>query len=577
MKASDFVSTSSERDASARDLLHTEETDAVNTGIVGSADKSETALKGGSVIRKATKGGVSNAALAAITKGRAKKTSGRDTENATSSENGSPENMEAATAGKAGVVGHGSRLKGAAKGLAAKEVHSQLEGTELEGADDLYYKGKVVARLTKYTKGKLAASKSKRTLSLEGRGVEKPGKPLGGLSEKGHKAAKGTIEAKRKEQMTRYFKRSVYSSAGKVKIASKASGSVIKRLTVSTGGGLKAAIGALGSSVLFPLFLIIALVLVISAAGGALGSSSANDSSSASLSDVERQVASYLMSQGLDELHTAAIMGNMYAESGMNPSATESGGTGIGICQWSYGRANSLRSYAASQGKSWSDLSVQLDFFWNHDIWQNDWGSSYVIATHRYDGDPAVGETVSGSKSGFMETDDLTDAVKQFCYGWERPGIPRINVRLEAAQRYYTALTTGGYTGGGEEYDAAEDWQKRIVDACYNTPWPGESLCATWVSNVYERAGFDRPYGNGNSILNSSTTTSTDWDNIKVGQILSAQASGTYMGSIYGHTAIYIGDGMVMESTSGGVQTQPLSDWLDYYGSYGWVKYGWPW
>ena len=82
--------------------------------------------------------------------------------------------------------------------------------------------------------------------------------------------------------------------------------------------------------------------------------------------------------------------------------------------------------------------------------------------------------------------------------------------------------------------------------------------------------------GNGNSILSGSTTTSTDWDNIKVGQILSAQSTPTDLGRIYGHTGIYIGDGMVMDNI-GYVRTISLTEWLSFYSSYGWVKYGWPW
>ena len=415
MKASDFVSTSQERAENARNLLRTEETDAVNTGIVDTADKT---VRGGTVLRKAAKGGVSNAALAAVTKGRSKDSGRRALR---------------------------SRLKGGAKGAGkaalANGIHKQLEGTELEGADDLYYKGKAGVRLVRRVRGRLSASKARRTLSLDGREAARPGAPLGGLSERRSKAAKNSVEAKRRAQMTRYFKRNVYSAA-KAKTATAASASVSKGAAASVGGGLKAAVAALGGTTLLALLGLIALILLVAALGGGAGGRETNTSRSnySSLTIVENQVASFFLSQGLDELHTAAIMGNMYAESGINPSSTETGGTGIGICQWSFDRASSLRSYASSQGKSWTDLSVQLDFFWNHDIWQTDWSGSYRIRVHKFDGDPAVGEVVGGSKTSFMAADDLTEATKQFCYGWERPGTPRINVRLEAAQRYYSAL-----------------------------------------------------------------------------------------------------------------------------------------
>ena len=154
-----------------------------------------------------------------------------------------------------------------------------------------------------------------------------------------------------------------------------------------------------------------------------------------------------------------------------------------------------MRRYAAQQGKSWDDLSVQLDFFWDHDEWSTEWSSTYTIRVHSVEGDPAVGEHVSGSKSGFLASTDLAEATKSFCYGWERPGIPRINVRLEAAQRYYTALTTGG-TGGGQDYASAEQWQKNIVDCCHPRWMAGckplrdvdiTCLCCCRLLNSWER------------------------------------------------------------------------------------------
>ena len=56
MKASDFVTTSEQKVAASERLLFTEQTDAVNTGIVDSADKKGvSALNGASAVRKAAK------------------------------------------------------------------------------------------------------------------------------------------------------------------------------------------------------------------------------------------------------------------------------------------------------------------------------------------------------------------------------------------------------------------------------------------------------------------------------------------------------------------------------------------
>lgn len=46
MKASDFTTTNSDREQAMNRLIQTEQTDAVNSGLVGKADKSAKALKG---------------------------------------------------------------------------------------------------------------------------------------------------------------------------------------------------------------------------------------------------------------------------------------------------------------------------------------------------------------------------------------------------------------------------------------------------------------------------------------------------------------------------------------------------
>lgn len=342
----------------------------------------------------------------------------------------------------------------------------------------------------------------------------------------------------------------------------------------------------------------LALGMVTSCTGGLIsgvaGAVAGGNVQSDALSEIENQVASFLVGKGLDPMHAAAIMGNMYAESSMNPALTETGGTGIGLCQWSFGRADGLRSYAASVGTDWSDLATQLDFFWERDsrMYSADWGSSYVITDSRvsnFPGDPAVGTRVSGSKVTFEQTSDLDQAVEQFCYGWESPGIPRISVRKQAAQRYYLAFSSssegsGPVPEGGPDYASAEQWQKDIADACHSVGWPGASLCATWTSRVYAACGYT-VRGNGNSQLGHQGSgasyydarATTDLSQIQVGMLISSQyGSNTSAGNMYGHVGIYIGDGMVMDSISTGIRTISLSSWVSQ-NNRGWVVCGYPW
>ncbi len=61
----------------------------------------------------------------------------------------------------------------------------------------------------------------------------------------------------------------------------------------------------------------------------------------------ENIIWDYLKAHGYTDIQTAAIIGNLYQESGLNPAKVEYGNNheGYGIVQWSYGRKQQLFSY----------------------------------------------------------------------------------------------------------------------------------------------------------------------------------------------------------------------------------------
>lgn len=75
-------------------------------------------------------------------------------------------------------------------------------------------------------------------------------------------------------------------------------------------------------------------------------------------------VFSFLIGKGLSPENAAGIVGNMIAESGVDPNAIEGNGEGHGLVQWSFGRKANLFAFAAQQGKPWNDMGLQLDFLW---------------------------------------------------------------------------------------------------------------------------------------------------------------------------------------------------------------------
>lgn len=78
---------------------------------------------------------------------------------------------------------------------------------------------------------------------------------------------------------------------------------------------------------------------------------------------VEAQILGWLRGQGMSDAGIAGILGNIQAESGMNPGAIEGGnGEGHGLIQWSFSRKADLMAFARQRGTSWTDLPTQLSF-----------------------------------------------------------------------------------------------------------------------------------------------------------------------------------------------------------------------
>lgn len=122
----------------------------------------------------------------------------------------------------------------------------------------------------------------------------------------------------------------------------------------------------------------------------------------------------YFTSKSLSPEQSAAIVGNLQAESGVNPqSHQEGGGVGRGIAQWTVNdRWATLLTFAKSQNRSEWDLGLQLDFMWQ--------------------------ELGSGYKDGFekfKQETTLTNMVITFERQYERAGKPNHPKRIGFAQQ----------------------------------------------------------------------------------------------------------------------------------------------
>lgn len=375
------------------------------------------------------------------------------------------------------------------------------------------------------------------------------------------------------------------SAKGAAAMAARATLSdVVKAIVTSTGGIL---------AVLAPAAIILVMLASIVMGIG----TGAYRRSTGTLTGTEAEAAEALKAAGLNDVQTAAVIGNLEAESGLDPTAEA---VFDGTINYAYERAYGLFQFTDA-GSSASSLVVRRmsDFFqWCTDngkdrttvaaqveFWAKGYRSDWLTGLHSsgyYESIAPDYASMPADLATWDSTDDVRFATYLFfaCNGRGAASVAHLDRRYEAAERVYAALRSG--TGTGQEYSAASDDQRAIADACRLTgPVPG-GYCATWVTNVYTKAQTNGaavtiPTGNACDMY-YSYCTSSDRDDLEVGMLVAVPSvvGGTQSGRDYGHVGIYVGDGYVMHSTEGEVRTNTLDDWLAIYNKGGTARWGFP-
>lgn len=146
--------------------------------------------------------------------------------------------------------------------------------------------------------------------------------------------------------------------------------------------------------------------------------------------EIEQYTWNFLRNKGLSELSTAAVMGNIEAESSFDPTEVEAGNSiGFGLCQWSFERRTQLEAYG-------TDLDHQFNFLWSELTGQDlaTTGASYQWI----------------NKSGYLTNDQfmsgngsLNELTSAFCFCWERPNasLAHLDRRQTSANTFYNQFT----------------------------------------------------------------------------------------------------------------------------------------
>lgn len=150
---------------------------------------------------------------------------------------------------------------------------------------------------------------------------------------------------------------------------------------------------------------------------------------------IEYKVWTNLRAAGYSEITVAGTMGNIYAESGFDPSVVEHGnGIGFGLIQWSYNRRTAIEKYAAEQGKDVNSVELQIEWLLK-ECDPNDSAYAWMNSSKSYDGK-------SWTYDEWKNATDIESAVRSFMFCFERPlNTSSLQKRIDAANEYYEEFT----------------------------------------------------------------------------------------------------------------------------------------
>ena len=207
------------------------------------------------------------------------------------------------------------------------------------------------------------------------------------------------------------------------------------------------------------------------------------------ISDYEQAVWTYFTSRGYTPQATAGIMGNMYQESGVNPTAIQGGGKGpaAGICQWENintggARWGILKKYADSKGVDWKDLQTQLEY-----LEMELSGDQSKIAVDTYT------STLVKKRGGVSALKSMTDVEKALYFfeeTFERAGKPNYPRRIKAANEYMAKFGGTANAGTGDLFSPVQKIGiSNINDSVYFSQSDAQWNDISYDGNMLSNAG----------------------------------------------------------------------------------------
>ena len=177
----------------------------------------------------------------------------------------------------------------------------------------------------------------------------------------------------------------------------------------------------------------------------------------------------FYRSMGFSEVQTAGLLGNIYAESSFDPTA--SNGTHFGIHQWGAGRYAALQELASSKNSTWTDLKIQLQY-------------AYSELTGSYYKSKLDSNGWNDSNLTVSKAADLIRLHYEVC------GEQAAEKRRNAAQEYYEKFKgTGGDNSSSTDNNTNADSSANISQAYatwkqFDSRWGNLPIGSDTVRNI---------------------------------------------------------------------------------------------
>ena len=514
----------------------TGKTDAVNSGIVRTSDRARDAMKRGAP------------SLAGVARAVRRQ-----------SDDGSPEGDFGDESAEDIAYTAGYARQGAARAKSLRENAARAGGETPASATGENGQAQTEAPSAKAGRAG-TAHEAKRTPAPSGKG--KADAPAGttrrGKAGFGKQASRKADAAKKKLQSRRTWLKAREANAA---------ASTTKAAATAGKKGVAKAIAAAASSAAAPLAGVLAgvvcfvlVVLMISQLASALFGFWENEAmkSTGTLTGVEAEIAQELKGYGFSNEAIAAILGNLKAESGMDPAADSvmdgqfnyAYERACGIFQYTStapgtGEYWAFKTWCSGNGKPWSDVKSQMEWtFSGHcdGTWSSRWSTGLARSGY-YSNCPGYTDGAYYEASEFKEADDVDKATFSWMACYERPAngqYAHLDRRIEYAREYYAALSAAGSADGNAIVAAARS--QLGVPYVWRGSTPGVGLdCSGLTQYCYAQSGIQIPRYSEDQ---ASSGTKVPLSEAKPGDILWRP----------GHVAIFIGgDQYIHEPQTGDV------------------------